>query len=145
MELLQMPTTFSVVGGSITVLTPGELTDGRFELFDFVVPPGYPGPGMHAHETSDELFNLLDGEAEFVIGGELTRATRGQRVIVRRGVPHAWRNAGGRPLHILVTFTPAIRMADYFAELSEQIAMHRGMPPREVMKELWSRYDTAAV
>ena len=143
MDTLQMPTTFALGRGTITVLLSGELTDGRCELFDFVVPPGQPGPGRHVHETSDELFNVLEGEGEFQIGNDVIHATAGARVVVPRGSPHTWRNVGHRPLHLLVTFTPAIRMAEYFAELSAMIAHAGGVPPREAMEALWGRYDTA--
>ena len=133
--------TLPIGAGSIRVLASGEWTDGQHETFEFVVPPGSPGPGGHVHDDADEVFAVLEGTAEFHLGEATLIAKPGTTVVAPRGLPHHWRAVGGVTLRMVVTFTPAIGMEHYFGELSVMLA--RGWPPtQEEMESLWSRYDT---
>lgn len=60
-------------------------------------------PPLHIHRTEDELFQVLEGDFRFVMGGEEYRAGPGEMVLTRKGVPHTYRidsAAGGRWLVI---------------------------------------------
>lgn len=128
--------------GLIRVLISGESSDRRLELFEFRVPPHEPGPPLHTHQGSEECFTLLEGSAEFRVGSETFVAVAGQSLVVPRRVPHAWRVIGDVALRMLVTFTPAIEMERYFAELADLFGTHKAMPNAELLAALWTRYDT---
>ncbi|MBC7801059.1 MAG: cupin domain-containing protein, partial [Gemmatimonadaceae bacterium] len=54
------------VGGLWTVLADGAATDGSFSLIEQLMPPGPQAP-PHIHEGMDEVFYMLDGEAELLL------------------------------------------------------------------------------
>jgi mannose-6-phosphate isomerase-like protein (cupin superfamily) len=68
-----------------------------------VYPVGSGAP-MHSHNC-DEHVTILDGEAEVVVGGEVTRLERYDTTYVPSPLPHLFRNVGDRPLRILWVYT----------------------------------------
>lgn len=147
MSLVETPTSvrktpvFHLGRGTMSVLLSGDETDGRVESFDFVVPPGHPGPSLHIHDRADEFFTIVDGEAEFVIDGRKAVVAAGSQIVATRGLSHAWRNASDRPLRLVVSFSPAVGMERYFAELT-RIAKTSWPPSQATLRDLWSRCDT---
>jgi mannose-6-phosphate isomerase-like protein (cupin superfamily) len=70
-------------------------------------PPG-SGPRLHAHPY-EEIFIILDGEAEFVAGDRQLTARAGEIVIVPPETPHAFTSSGSERLrqidiHVNPTF-----------------------------------------
>ena len=61
---------------------------------------------MHAHQTKDEHFIILEGTARVACGERTWDAAAGTAFTVVRGVPHAWCNLSESPLRMLVTFSP---------------------------------------
>jgi mannose-6-phosphate isomerase-like protein (cupin superfamily) len=139
---LDCPRHLKLAGGEIRIHATGADSDGQLELFEFVVPPTYPGPSRHVHQKADELFILLEGHGRFELGSEVLYARAGDRVLVNRGVPHAFRNAGETNLRMLCAFTPAIGMAEYFPRLVDLLARTSGRPQHDAMLALWERFDT---
>jgi quercetin dioxygenase-like cupin family protein len=94
------------VGGPLTFKVRGDQTGGALTALENVIPPG-EGPPLHTHAAEDESWYVLEGELQFRIGDELSRAPAGSFVFVPRGTPHAFRNVGDEPARILVLFTPS--------------------------------------
>lgn len=134
-----LPRTLSIGPAKIEIRTTAAESDGHAEIFEFTIPPNFPGPGRHVHDRCEELFTILDGTAEFEIGGARVLAKPGDTVIARRGETHDWHNAGKVPLRLVITFTPAAGMAAYFVELVD--AMRRGVPSDAERQALWRRHD----
>ena len=70
------------------VRASAESTGGAFSIVEEVDPLDTP-PHVHAHE--DELFQVLEGEHVFTVGGDELRVGPGGVVFAPRGVPHAQR------------------------------------------------------
>ncbi|WEH38772.1 cupin domain-containing protein [Streptomyces sp. AM 2-1-1] len=94
-------------GGSIvttplvtTVSAAGEnlITSGMS-----VYPVGSGAP-MHSHNC-DEHVTILEGEAEVLVEGVVTRLERYDTTYIPSPVPHLFRNAGETPLRILWVYT----------------------------------------
>ena len=51
------------------------------------------GPNLHVHPY-DELFNLLEGKAEFTVGDQVFTAEAGDVVFGPANIPHAYKNIG---------------------------------------------------
>src|SRR3972149_10170118 len=66
-----------VLGEAITVKIGSEQTDGRYAVIEEVSPVG-GGPPLHVHRHEDEVFYVLEGEAEFQLGGQRFRGTAGR-------------------------------------------------------------------
>ncbi|MEO1548554.1 MAG: cupin domain-containing protein [Bacteroidota bacterium] len=51
------------------------------------------GPNLHIHPY-DEIFNILEGTAEFAVGDKKFIAKEGDLVIGPANIPHAYKNVG---------------------------------------------------
>jgi quercetin dioxygenase-like cupin family protein len=78
------------VGGLWIVLADGASTDGSYCLFEETMPTG-PAAPPHLHEDMDEVFYMLDGEAEFLLEDRCEVAREGAMVFIPRGCVHAFR------------------------------------------------------
>ena len=68
--------TIAVVGDVYRFLVIGEDTNGRYAMWEAIVPPG-GGPPPHVHSREEEGFYVLEGEITFTVNGEKVVATAG--------------------------------------------------------------------
>ena len=61
---------------------------------------------VHAHESSDKVYYVLEGTGRFTVGDEESDLGQGNAVIARSGEPHGVRNESGENLVLLVTMAP---------------------------------------
>ena len=94
-----------VAGDLITFKLVGKDTGGQFAVAEDETPPG-GGPPPHIHRREDELFYVLEGEYEFLIGDETIRAGAGSVVYGPRNVTHTFRNPGPDPAKMVAFVTP---------------------------------------
>jgi mannose-6-phosphate isomerase-like protein (cupin superfamily) len=83
--------------GFTTILGRGAVTPEFNFLHRGVIPPG-AGIGHHFHNTVEEMFVILDGEAQFTIDGRTATVKGPAGVICRAGHSHAIFNASSTPL-----------------------------------------------
>lgn len=76
--------------GLCSVLADGELTDGSYCLFERHLPKS-GGEPPHVQVNADEMFYMLDGEAEFLLGDHIETASKGALVFIPKGTVHAFR------------------------------------------------------
>ena len=79
------------------LLNRGAVTPEFNFLHRGVIPPG-AGIGHHFHNTVEEMFVILDGEAQFTIDGRTATVKGPAGVICRAGHSHAIYNAGATSL-----------------------------------------------
>ena len=100
------PSTFRVAhavhggAGSMSftaLLNRGALTPEFNFLHRGVIPPG-SGIGHHFHNVVEEMFVILDGEAQFTVDGRTASVKGPAGVLCRAGHSHAIYNAGPSPL-----------------------------------------------
>lgn len=108
-----------LVGDTYTVLVSGSDTAGRYCLIDMLIPPG-GGPGPHRHDF-EEMFTLLEGEADFTFRGRVTTARAGQTVNIPANAPHLFRNNSDAPVRMLCVCTPA-GQEEFFAAVGDPVA-----------------------
>lgn len=70
-------------------------------------PPRYIAP-LHLHHNDDEAWYVLEGVLRVRVGDNDVEARAGSAVLVRRGTPHTYWNAGPGPLRYLLVMTPNI-------------------------------------
>jgi uncharacterized cupin superfamily protein len=78
-----------------------------------------PGGGFavpHWHDDFEEIFYVLEGEIEYLLGDTWTQTIAGTTVFVPPGTVHAFRNSSTRPARHLVVGAPA-EVMDLIAEL----------------------------
>src|SRR6187397_176903 len=92
----------AVHGGAGTMAFTALLNRGAVTPeFNFLhrgeIPPG-AGIGHHFHNTVEEMFVILDGEAQFTIDGRTALVKGPAGVICRTGHSHAIYNSGSKPV-----------------------------------------------
>jgi quercetin dioxygenase-like cupin family protein len=98
--------TIAVVGDVYRFLATGEETNGKYALFEALVPPG-GGPPPHVHSREEEGFYILEGEITFTINGERVVATAGMSANMPVGTPHSFKNETNRTAKMLISVAPA--------------------------------------
>jgi quercetin dioxygenase-like cupin family protein len=75
------------------------------------------GPPKHFHLEEDEWFYCLAGEYVVEIGNQRHALKAGDSVLGPRRVPHAFAFVGNTPGRLMVGFTPAGRVEQFFRDL----------------------------
>ena len=83
--------------GFTALLNRGAVTPEFNFLHRGVIPPG-AGIGHHFHNTVEEMFVILDGEAQFTIDGRTATVKGPAGVICKTGHAHAIYNASSTPV-----------------------------------------------
>lgn len=106
--LMQPPEgrTIAVLGDVYRFLATGEDTNGKYALWEAIVPPG-GGPPPHVHSREEEGFYVLEGEITFTINGEQIVATAGTFTNMPVGTPHSFKNESIKPARMLISVAPA--------------------------------------
>ena len=98
--------TVAVVGDVYRFLATGDDTNGKYALWEAIVPPG-GGPPPHVHSREEEGFYILEGEITFTINGERVVATAGMFANMPVGTPHSFKNESNKPARMLISVAPA--------------------------------------
>jgi quercetin dioxygenase-like cupin family protein len=110
----------------LTLKATAEMTGGSIGLLESTSQPGF-GPPRHIHHAADELFYVLDGHFEFLIGERVVEAEAGSFVFVPRGTVHAPKIVGPEPGRALIAFIPGGAEAS-FEEFAVLAAESQGPP-----------------
>ena len=98
--------TVAVVGDVYRFLATGEETNGKYALWETIVPPG-GGPPPHVHSREEEGFYILEGEITFMIDGRPLVAIAGMFANMPVGTPHSFKNESNKPAKMLISVAPA--------------------------------------
>lgn len=96
----------AVVGDLYRFLATGEETNGKYALWEAIVPPG-GGPPPHTHSREEEGFYILEGEITFTVNGKRIIATPGMFANMPIGTPHSFKNESNRLSKMLISVAPA--------------------------------------
>jgi quercetin dioxygenase-like cupin family protein len=117
-------------GAALTFKAAGEVSDA-FSLTESRLPPGFPGPPAHIHETYVDSFYVLAGTLTVRLGAEELEAAAGSFVCVPPGVVHTFMNRSDGEVRVLNFMAPG-GFEQYFREVAAA--------PDE-MAEILARYD----
>src|SRR5436189_2341452 len=98
--------TVAVVGDVYRFLATGEDTNGKYALWEAIVPPG-GGPPPHTHSREEEGFYVLEGEIVLSVGDERLAVSAGMFANIPVGVQHAFKNETSKPARMLISVAPA--------------------------------------
>jgi mannose-6-phosphate isomerase-like protein (cupin superfamily) len=123
--------TIAVVGDVYRFLATGDDTNGKYALWEAIVPPG-GGPPPHVHSREEEGFYILEGEITFHIGEEKVVATAGMFANMPVGTPHSFKNESGKPAKMLISVAPA-GLEKMFFEVGVSVPQGSttALPPRK--------------
>lgn len=117
---------------------------GHLGLFENLIHPGGTAPGVHIHRHMEEMFYVLEGEVEILVGTRTVQGQSGAFVLVPRNTPHAFANRGTTPAKLLIMFCPGGEREKYFEGLAELLRDGQ-TPNREALLELMQRFDQEPV
>lgn len=80
---------------------------------------GKGGPYRHIHPDQDEWMYAMAGEFRVEVGDDKLTLKPGDSVLMPRNVPHVWAQVGDTPGKLLIAFTPAGRMEDFFRDFGK--------------------------
>jgi mannose-6-phosphate isomerase-like protein (cupin superfamily) len=98
--------TIGVVGDVYRFLATGDDTNGRYALWEAIVPPG-GGPPPHIHSREEEGFFVLEGEISITIDGKHVVAKPGMYANLPVGSLHSFTNTTDKPAKMLILIAPA--------------------------------------
>jgi quercetin dioxygenase-like cupin family protein len=126
--------TVAVVGDVYRFLATGEDTNGKYALWEAIVPPG-GGPPPHVHSREEEGFYILEGEITFQIGEERIVAGAGMFANMPVGTPHVFKNESGNPARMLISVAPA-GLEQMFFEVGVPVAQGATTAERPTQAEI---------
>ncbi len=85
----------------------------RHSVAEATLEPGQ-STQRHYHGESEEVYFLLEGEADIELDGDAGRAGAGDAIPIPPGTWHTIANRGAGPLRILCTCAPPYRHEDTF-------------------------------
>ncbi|MGD9890559.1 MAG: cupin domain-containing protein [Dehalococcoidia bacterium] len=128
----------------ITLKATGDETGGSIGFFEGTTPAGF-GPPRHIHHTCDELFYVLSGEFEFLLGDQVVHAGPGTFVFIPRGTVHAPKVAGTEPGRVIAAFVPG-GQEQAFEEFAKLVPAREGEEPdAEELQAIAKKYDSELV
>jgi mannose-6-phosphate isomerase-like protein (cupin superfamily) len=81
-------------------------TQERYSISEWWLKPNTDGPGAHLHEANDEVFYVLLGRPEILVGEEWLPLEAGGFVLIPRGTMHDFRNPTSEEAGLLNFFMP---------------------------------------
>lgn len=92
-----------------------------YSLLEWTAPAGTRSPPVHIHHRTDEGFYVVHGTYGFVMDDERIQAAAGSHVLVPRGHPHTFWNAGRDSATCLIVLSPP-GFENYFRDLADGLA-----------------------
>lgn len=96
------------------------------------IPNGFVA-AEHVHPYQSERFEILKGEVEFKLDGEIVVARAGDVVTVEPGTPHRLRNTGDEEIQFRCEVRPAPTFETFLETIFALAAdgkTHKGLPNR---------------
>jgi len=107
---------------SLAFKVTADMTSGNLFIIEHTnLQPG-GGPALHLHNSQEEWFYVLEGRVVIAIGEQRAQLSAGESVLALPHIPHTF-SALGAPAHLLIAFTPAGIMEQYFLDAEANPAL----------------------
>lgn len=130
----------NVLGDNQVIKLSGKDTNGQFTLIEQNNEPGVGIP-HHVHENEDEVFQVIHGQVEMIIGDNTTLLNSGDLIFCPKGIPHSWRVVGENSARAMLSIFPS-GLENMFEELAELPA---GPPNFEAVSKICGKYNLSFV
>ena len=95
------------LGGMAAIFKADEAeTNAAYSVSEWVLEPGFEGPGAHSHTSNDELFFVVDGEPDILIDTVWRTVPPGTFIRIPGDVNHDFRNRSRERARLLNIFIP---------------------------------------
>lgn len=114
--------------------TGGALSSHRVQL-----GRGASGAIPHRHDRSSELFFMIDGALDVLIGTRVITAHAGDLLVVPPQLPHAFGAHQDTAADLLIVITPGIERFEYLRQVAR---IRSGEAASDSLQSEQERYDT---
>ncbi|MER5574971.1 cupin domain-containing protein [Streptomyces massasporeus] len=122
----------------MTLLADSGNTGGRLTAYRSTFTEGAVGAPAHLHTEASEMFYVIDGALQVLVGEEITVLRAGDFLLVPPNTPHAFAAAPGATADVLFVFTPGAGRFDYLRLLGRVM---RGEADPQEIKDSSERFD----
>lgn len=133
---------YTIGSWKIVARVLGAQTEGRFEMYHFVLPPGEE-VAYHVHDRAAETIYVIDGEVEFNVAGKKFPGTPGSVAFVPMHIHHGFRNNSQKPAEVILAFSPSTSQNEFFKKMEAVFAA--GSPDLAKIKALQQEYDQVLI
>ena len=120
----------NILGIPLLLRIHGRDTGGTLAVVESHDLPG-GGPPPHLHHREDETFQILEGDYEFMVGGQTILAKPGTTLFAPRGIPHTYRYVGKTPGRLMCVITPS-GFEGFFEEIGAMSPQQQQDLPRVI-------------
>lgn len=93
---------------------PSETGGGLFLVEHMHLRPG--GPPLHLHLEQEEWFYVMEGKVAFQVGEQRIELKSGESILAPRRIPHTFSSTSPTPGRMMIAFTPAGKMEQFFRD-----------------------------
>lgn len=127
---------------SIALLADSGATGGALTSNRATLRQGSDGAPPHYHTRASELFFVLGGSLQVLVGERVLVLDEGDFLVVPPCVTHAFAPAPGADADVLIVFTPGMARFDYYRLLD---SVHKGEASPEEIPASQERFDNRYV
>jgi mannose-6-phosphate isomerase-like protein (cupin superfamily) len=128
-------------GGEMRLLADGPATAGQLSIHRTILRDGADGAHPHHHTMAAELFYVLTGSLQVLIGDDVVLVGAGDVAVVPPGTAHAFAAAPGCDAELLAVVTPGAPRFDFFRRLAR---VATGQEPPGPFMDDQASYDVHA-
>ncbi|GLY63823.1 cupin domain-containing protein [Amycolatopsis taiwanensis] len=121
------------------LLADASASNGALSAHRIQLARGADGAVPHQHNHSSELFFVIDGTLELLVGTEIITAGSGDFLVVPPRCDHAFRAEPNSTADALIVITPGIERFEYLRQVAR---IRRGEASRDSLLTEQNRYDT---
>lgn len=108
----------SFLSGLRNVILSSKETDGDIYLVQGIMPKGSVVP-LHIHELEDEIFHVMDGNVELILGEKTIIGKKGDIIYLPRGIKHGIKTVGNETAKVLNYVIPGKNFEEFFNKMNE--------------------------
>lgn len=113
-------------------------TGGAVSTHRVLLRDGAEGAGPHRHLNSAEIFYVLSGAVDVLVGEEVLQVIEGDLVVVPAGTDHAFGASAGADGDLLVAVTPGVERFGFFRAVHKVVT---GEADRSILTGSEEEYD----
>lgn len=121
------------------LLADSGATGGALSTHRVRLTRGSPGAVPHRHDASSELFFVIDGALDVLVGERVVRAGAGDLLVVPPGLAHAFAASPDSAADALILITPGVERFDYLRQVAR---IRQGLADRDTLLTEQDRFDT---
>jgi mannose-6-phosphate isomerase-like protein (cupin superfamily) len=123
---------------AVRLLADADLTGGALSTQRVTLEHGADGASPHLHRNSSEMFFILDGTAQLLVGADVLTLHTGDLAVVPPAMAHAFAAPPATNADLLIVITPGVERFEYF-RLTARVA--QGQATLEDLLAVQDRFD----